>query len=118
MTTIPELIAALLRAEPALKAVLREHLADNGELLSHLYIADVTRWLVANGPGAPVLAVLETALVDGDAEVRDIILASFIENIEQDEPSYQPLRSALGPSLRKAVNEQESRSPRDLEPPT
>ena len=118
MTTIPELIAKLSRAEPAVDAVLQEHIADNNELLSHLYMADVTRWLVANGPAAPVLAVLEDALVDGDADVRDLILASFVENIEQDDPAYRALRAALGPALRTALHEQESWSPRHLEPPT
>jgi len=118
VTTISALFAELLRAEPALDAVLREHLADNGELLSHLCMADITRWLVANGPAAPVLAVLEAAFIEGDADVRNVILASFIENIEQDDPAYQPLRSALGPSLRMALDEQGGWSPRDLEPPT
>jgi len=118
VTTISELVAELVRAEPALDAVLREHLADNGELLSHVYMADVTRWLVANGPAALVLAVLEAALIDGDAYVRDVILASFIENIEQEDPAYRPLRSALGPSLRMALHGHESWSPQDLDPPT
>jgi hypothetical protein len=118
VTTIPELVDQLLRAEPALDAVLREHIADNHELLSHLYMADVTRWLVANGPAAPVLAVLEAALIDGDPDVRDVLLGSFVENIEQDDPAYWPLRWALGPALRAALDEQESWPLRDLEPPT
>ena len=65
-----------------------------------------------------------TAIVDADdarlrdADVRDLILASFVENIEQDDPAYRALRAALGPALRTALHEQESWSPRHLEPPT
>ena len=43
MTTIPELVAALLRAEPALGASLHEHLATNEGCSPHLYMADVIR---------------------------------------------------------------------------
>jgi hypothetical protein len=103
VTTVSDLTADLLDANPALDAVLKEHLANNDELLSHLFMADITRWLVANGPDRAVLAVLERHLGDGDENVRDVILASFLENLEADDPVYHSVRSALGPTLRTAL---------------
>lgn len=55
-------------AVPGLHAILQEHLDDNGELLSHLLMADVTRWIMRRYQADPedatvrqVLAFLESA---------------------------------------------------------
>lgn len=49
-------ILQLVAAHPALAPVLAEHLEDNfGEMLPHLVMADVVRWLVARHPLEPAL---------------------------------------------------------------
>ena len=98
MTTVRELVQDIVSAAPALDAVLTEHQAEfDGALLPHLFIADVTRWLVAAGPSAPVLAILERHLADGDEEVQNVIALSFLENLEVTDAA---VRAALGPGLR------------------
>jgi hypothetical protein len=47
--TTAEFLNALLRRCPSLSGVLEEHKADmEGEVLSHLFMADVERWAERN----------------------------------------------------------------------
>jgi hypothetical protein len=112
MTTVDELAQDLVASEPALGSVLSEHRAEfDGELLGHLFMAEVTRWLVANGPVASVLAVLERHLADGDETVQNVIALSFLENLEREDAA---VRTALGPGLRAelaAMERSESGNP-------
>jgi hypothetical protein len=97
MTNIDTFVADLVSVAPVLRGVLDEHLADQGgELLPHLFAADVTRWLSARGPEPTVLAVLEHHLADGDDEVRNVVALGVLENLEPG----NVLRAALGPGLR------------------
>jgi hypothetical protein len=118
MAAIPEFIAALITAEPMLATVHAEHLADNDELLPHLFMADVTRWLAANGPSSKVIQTLETYLERGDADVRNVIEVSFLENLERDDPTHQRIRAALAPRLRASLAAMEAWTPWDLDRPT
>ena len=74
-------------------------------------MADVVRWRIANGPAPQLLAVVERHLIDGDHEVRDVVLASFLENFEADDPAYQAIRAAPGPTLPAALYVMESWNP-------
>lgn len=103
MTDIPELFEDLIASEPALAEVRRIHVADNDEILPHVLMADITRWLCVHGPQPEVLTVLEDHLVRGGPQVRDVIFASFLENLEVDDLEYEPVRNALGPGLRAAL---------------
>ena len=71
-------------------------------------MADVTRCLVAAGPAAPVLAVLERHLAAGDEEVQNVIALSFLENLG---PGDAAIRSAIGPGLRAELEAMESWEP-------
>jgi hypothetical protein len=103
MTTVSELLADLVASEPALQPVLDEHERDNGELLPHVLFGDITRWVVEHPANPRLLGVLERHLGDGDAYVRDLLLASFVENL-LDEP-IDHLRDSLGPRLSAALME-------------
>jgi hypothetical protein len=112
--SLTTLTQELVGAEPALRAVLDAHLADQGgEFLGHLFMADVTRWLVAHGPVPAVIAVLERSLVEGDEAVQDVIALSFLENLE---PEDRTVRAALGPRLRAALDVQEDWPPDGNDP--
>jgi hypothetical protein len=103
------LIGALMYRTRALLPVLEEHLTDNdGQVLPHLVMADVIRWLVAYRTAQPelvrsVLDWLETAYVDGDEDVRDVIAVSGVEMIPDPGQHGAELRTMLGTHL-KAVD--------------
>ena len=84
-------VGALVYALPVLRPVLTEHPSDQeGEVLAHLFMADVERWLereVMNRRSqsaeeiADLLAFLEEAVAAGDPEVTEVIAASFLEHL-------------------------------------
>lgn len=118
MTTIDDLVRDLVDAEPELDSVLQEHLGDNDELLPHLLLGDVTRWLEKSGPNAAVLAVLEHHMAAGDDAVQNVVAASFLENLVAGEPADDAIRAALGPRLRAELDAMESWTPDDPEAAT
>jgi hypothetical protein len=100
----------LLSAVPELKPILDEHLAANDNLLPHVMIADVARFAVAEIADArkrvtvhKLLDRLERGLTAGDEETRELILASFVENLMGETTSLRLLKPLMGPNLRKAI---------------
>lgn len=86
-----------------LAATLREHEEFYKELLPHVFFGEVSPWAVDRAASAelePLLTLLEDAYRTGDQDVRDLIGASFIENVE-DNPT---IVDRLGPNLRAAAN--------------
>jgi hypothetical protein len=76
---------------PELQPVVAEHLADNDELLLHLLMSDIRRFLVSAFEAgehevvARGLAFLGRALTNGDEHVNNAVAASFVED-SWDEP--------------------------------
>lgn len=99
-------IEQLVAAHPDLAPVLAEHLEDNfGEMLPHLVMADVVRWLVAHRDSdaavcASVLAWMETGFSEGPEDVRGLIAVSGVELIPDPGEPGSELRDMLGPALR------------------
>jgi len=118
MTGIHDLIQDLIAAAPELDVLLREHLADYDELLPHLLLGDITRWLVERGPVAEVLAVLEHHIDAGDGDVQHVIAVSFLENLFGDDPGELAVRAALGPRLKAEFHAMERWTPDDPEAAT
>ena len=118
-----KLIHQLVALAPELGPVYATHLEDNfGELLPHLMMADITRWtgallqrIQSGGPTAPtdleqlqpVLALLEDRFASGDEPTRDLIAASFLENLWQTDEQYAAIKNLLGPSLRASLDRME-----------
>jgi hypothetical protein len=98
-------IGALMYRYRELLPILDEHLGDNdGQVLPHLVMADVMRWLVAHRVEEPalirsVLDWLETAYTDGDDDVRDVIAVSGVEMIPDPGQPGEELRMSLGAHL-------------------
>ena len=115
MTTIHDFVADLRAAQPAIDDVLDRHMADHEVFLPHVFMADVTRSLCASGPtpaGRAVIDVIADHFQRGDAGVRDVVLASFLENLEPDEPSQRAIVDALPPALADARDRMEGHPPR------
>lgn len=99
-------VGALIDAHRDLMPVLEEHLIDNeGEVLPHLVLADVIRWLVDHRLSHPdtcssVLAWLEREYVDGAEDVRGLITVSGVVMIPDPGQPGAELRDLLGPALR------------------
>lgn len=110
------LVDRLVERLVVLQPMLREHLADNfGEVLPHMFIGDLTRYVVAREIAAgqvnrdlsaaiqgeidEVLDALEQAYSDGDEEVEELIAVSFLENLPRDGEPGHAIRSRLGPLL-------------------
>ena len=120
--TEAELFQRIVDVAPGFEAVRAEHLRDNfGELLPHLLMADLLRY-VALALGAPdelhglaapasehevsaILAVLDRGLAEGDAATDNAIAVSFVEYL-WGEPYYPQLEPLLGPGLRAELQRQ------------
>jgi hypothetical protein len=100
-------IGALIDANRALVPILDEHLRDNeGEVLPHLVMADVIRWLVEHRSTHEdecrrVLDWLEHEFSRGPEEVRDMIAVSGVEMLPDPGEPGAELRALLGPRLRQ-----------------
>lgn len=99
-------IGALIDSNRELLPVLEAHLVDNdGEVLSHLVMSDVIRWMVAHLKCDPVtcrsvLSWMEHEYVRGPAEVRDLLVVSGVHMIPDPGVPGSELRGMLGPRLQ------------------
>lgn len=115
-------VETLLLQVPELKPVFDEHIHDNDELLPHVFMGDVTRFVVdlhenaLKGDAASTassdalrrtLDTLESAMRSGNEEVQELIAVSFLENLDQDDVNYTKLRSLLGESLVEQLTKYE-----------
>ena len=71
---------------PDIADILTEHLADNGELLPHVFLADVTRYLLADGRCRMALVkYFEESFTTKGPDVEDLIAVSFVEYLDANE---------------------------------
>jgi hypothetical protein len=104
---------------PALTALLGEHMQNNfGELLPHDFLGDVTLYLLSlvRAPGfdnalvvrrelRTVLDRLEQSYSADDEEVRELIGASFLENLPAKEEEGSEIREMIGSKLSAQLRE-------------
>ena len=95
--TRSEFAERLAAVAPAVQQLLTEHLADNGDLLLHLFVARVRDLAIeafehGNADlSGELLQVLDAGLRDGDAAVENAVAVSFVE----DTPVWDPDRAAF-----------------------
>lgn len=103
-----ELFEKVVSVSPRFGDTMEEHLKDNDELLPHLLMSDLLRYVGGKLTACEsrnrievqdILAVLETAFTSGNSETENAIAVSFLENLET-EPFYAALAPLLGPGLR------------------
>ena len=108
-----DFVRDLVRRFPATKAAFDQHLARNqAELLPHVFFGELTRWVVASLEMAPdsddhkeakkVLDYLEESMAGEDETVRELIVASFLENLPDRGKPGGEIAERLGPALREA----------------
>jgi len=109
------LIATLVDAAPELKPLLSEHIQNNDDLLPHVFFGDLTRFVQTEverenfGPVKRILDVLEDAAKSTDPAVRDLLGASFLENIELDSRGWQEMLRLAGPAMKVVLARERQR---------
>ena len=107
-------VPMLLGNVPELQSVYDQHLLDNEKLLPHVFMGDVTRFVIeiyrqSETRSAPrdimrrVLGDLEKAIASSDSELQELVSASFLENLHQADDTYEGIKKLLGPGLRKEL---------------
>lgn len=90
---------------PALKTILREHVAENREILPYPFVGEVfsitLRWCQTGredqlGAARAVIEALDRAYATEEEGVRSMIELSFLMGLEGDEPGYRELRALIG----------------------
>ncbi len=85
MTTV-EFCQTLAGKFPDIATILTEHIADNDELLPHVFLADVTRYVLADGPcRKQVVKFLDESFASQGQDVEDLIAVSFVEYLVDSE---------------------------------
>jgi hypothetical protein len=91
-----------------LEALLSEHIEDNfGDILPHLFMADVERWLEAqvaarqSANAKRLLSYLDSELARGSPALDELLSASFLEHLPIPENDSLGIRTLLGPHLRR-----------------
>ncbi len=101
-------------------ALQAEHIGANGELLPHVLMADLLRFVGMGVSGEQTLgvpppsegetrdltALVELGLSIGDPELKNVLEVSFVEDIDR-EPFFSALRPFLGPSVLSEVSRQQ-----------
>jgi hypothetical protein len=110
MSTNASFIEELLRRVPQLKAIYDEHLTDNEMLLPHVFMGDVTRFIIAEaetprsqGALRTLLEHLENGLRTGSDEVKELIVVSVVENLIGETKALMILKPLMGSSLKAEV---------------
>lgn len=91
---------------PEFIPLLQEHRNTYGVLLPHVLMGDITRWVIQRFHAdasdvtlRDVLDFIEEAFDGANAEVRELIAASFLENLPRPGQSDAGVRALLGPAL-------------------
>jgi hypothetical protein len=110
--TSEEFVDRLVAAHPELETLRRQHLDDNfDEMLPHLWTSDLLRYLITRFESAgassvgPILATLDSE-AGNDAEIDDVLGASFIEMLPYPGEPGEALIDHLGPRLSEMLHQQ------------
>jgi hypothetical protein len=96
-------------AVPGFAGIFDEHVADNGEVLPHVLLGDLVRFLsneiqvhgVETGAVQQAMALLECGMASDDARLQELVAVSFLENLEPEDPSFPTIRKMFGPRLEE-----------------
>ena len=104
----------LVREIPGVEPILEEHMKDFGEMLPHVFMGELTRYVLyihkaSGGVDSntqdelrQILDRLEEGFAHGNDAVKELIGVSFLENLT-GEAGRETLRSLLGPTMSEAL---------------
>jgi hypothetical protein len=90
---------------PSLARTLDEHVKDNhGQVLPHVVLGEITRQILKGGLSDrelhDVLRFLDEQYAGGNAQVQELIAASFLENLPRSGHAATTVRRMMGLNLR------------------
>lgn len=110
-----ECINRLLERVPEIRDMYDEHIQDNDEILPHVFLGDVTRFVVQQVRSgetgtlnhvARILDIFEQYMASGDDHVKELISVSFVENLAGHEDALAILKKLVGPNLENEFKSQ------------
>ncbi len=112
MTPAQAFVEQLAHVDVRITKLLLEHKRDHDESLPHLFMGDVARFAGElarhRGPDDDaldeLLAAIERALTSGLADVEELVVVSFLENLHQTGDAYGEIARRLGPRSRCALD--------------
>ncbi|MBI2387938.1 MAG: hypothetical protein HYV14_18275 [Elusimicrobia bacterium] len=108
--TYENFVQELLATAPETRGIYQKHLEDNGEALPHVFLGDVTRFVIDSyrttntGLLSRLLDFLERAVSSPDDKLQELVVVSFLENLHQAGEDYEGVKRLLGPNLRKNLS--------------
>lgn len=103
-------VGALVHRFPMLLPTLQQHLDDYDGLLPHVFLGDITRWIVEKFDSEDdsqikgLLIFIEDCFSEGNENERELITVSFLENLPLLGKGAK-LRTRLGPNLLQQLNQ-------------
>ena len=115
--TEDKFVRALVEAVPEVQPILDEHLADNGELLLHPFVARVRGFAVDAFDNSNrtlsdrIVAIFERGMRDGDEGVENAVAVSFVEDTPWWDTNRQAFIDSWPPALRAEAERQRNWRP-------
>ena len=106
---IADFVDQLTSISRELTEVRRQHFADQGELLPHVLMGEITRLVIKNVGREQVdwlpklLQQLEVGLESGNDDIAELVGVSFVENLVGENAAIQTLLPGMGDALRREV---------------
>jgi hypothetical protein len=92
-----------------IQRLMAEHLGDYDELLPHVFMGEVTRYVLSDGPQrSHIVSRLETALCEGAPKLRELVAVSFVENIETEAELISTVSGIRAPRIVEEWKRQRS----------
>jgi hypothetical protein len=104
----------LIQNIPEINDTYTEHILDYGELLPHVLMGDVTRWIIRNYKQraaqdshafARAINFLSDQYATGDPETRNLLEVSFVENLPAPGCAGSDISDHLGATLEGIYRE-------------
>jgi hypothetical protein len=122
MYSINDIDSYLIREVPEFSEIYNEHSDCFGKILHHVLFGDLTRFLIENFRHAKeenkpndlflrIMDFVETIYADGDEGVRQLVEASFLENLHQAGDDYERIKEYLGEKTATKLLAMESWKP-------
>ena len=107
---VADFIVNLVSESPEVAGVYRQHIADQGELLPHVLMGEITRLVIASTARTEasdwrtkLLVRLESGIESGGDDVAELVGVSFVENLCGENAAIEILLPEMGNALRKEL---------------
>ena len=104
-----------LRTVPGFDRIFNEHITDHDEVLPHVLLGDLVRFLsrevelrgVESIALKQAMLILERGMSSRDPRLQELVAVSFLENLDPADQSFQAIRNLFGPRLTEQYRQYE-----------